>query len=261
MKADLSGKTALITGAAAGIGQAIALRFARNGAKVVINDIDESGGRSVVEEIEADGGQSLFIETDVTQQEQVNQMVARIIEECGSIDILVNNAGINVGREDRVPVHEFSEHDWHRIIDVDLNGVFYCSKAVTKHMVRQKSGKIINISSVVGVVSMRLQIPFVAAKAAIVNMTKAMASELGPCNICVNCIAPGVTMTEGVRKLFYSDPKVTKSLLSHIPLGRTAEPDEMAGTALFLACKDSDYVTGQVITVDGGWTAGYARDW
>lgn len=261
MKADLSGKIALVTGAAAGIGRAIAIRFAHNGAKVIINDIDESGGRNVVREIEADNGESFFIEADVTQRDRVYQMAAQIIEECGRIDILVNNAGINVGAEGRVPVYEFSENDWDRIIDVDLNGVFYCSKAVTKHMVRQKCGKIINISSVVGVVSMRLQIPFVAAKAAVINMTKAMASELGPYNICVNCIAPGVTMNEGVRKLFYSDPNVTESLLSHIPMGRIAEPDEIAATALFLGCDDSNYVTGQVITVDGGWTAGYARDW
>lgn len=261
MKVDLSDKIALITGSAAGIGRAIALSFAENGANVVINDIDESGGVMVAKEIEAIGGKSLFMKADVTEQEQVNDMVTHIMEKYGRIDILVNNAGINVAKEGRHPVYEFSEADWHRVIDVDLNGVFYCSKAVTKHMVEQKSGKVINISSIVGVVSLRLQIAFVAAKAAVVNMTKAMASELGRHNICVNCIAPGATLTEPARKLFYSDPKVAESLLSHIPLGRCAQPEEMTGAALFLASGDSDYVTGQVIAVDGGWTAGFARDW
>lgn len=261
MKVDLEDKIALVTGSTRGIGRAIALSFAKNGAAVVVNGRDEERGKSVVEEIKALGRKSIFMKADVGYQEQVNKLVAQIIEKFGRIDILVNNAGINVGKEGRVPIHEFSEDDWHRTINVDLNGVFYCSKAVAKHMVEQKSGKIINISSIAGIVPLRLQIAFTAAKAGVVNMTKAMALELAPYNVYVNCIAPGSTLVEGTRELFYSDPSMAEKLLSHIPLRRPAEPEEMTGAALFLASKDSDYVTGNILVVDGGWTCGFARDW
>lgn len=261
MKVDLENKIALVTGSTRGIGRAIALSFAKNGATIVVNGRDEERGKSVVEEIKALGRESIFVRADVGDQEQVNNLVAQIIEKFGRIDILVNNAGINVGKEGRVPIHEFSEDDWHRTINVDLNGVFYCSKAVAKHMVEQKSGKIINISSIAGIVPLRLQIAFTAAKAGVVNMTRAMALELAPYNIHVNCIAPGSTLVEGTRELFYSDPSMAEKLLSHIPLRRPAEPEEMTGAALFLASKDSDYVTGNILVVDGGWTCGFARDW
>jgi len=261
VKVDLENKIALVTGSTRGIGRAIALSFAKNGATIVVNGRDEERGKSVVEEIKALGRESIFVRADVGDQEQVNNLVAQIIEKFGRIDILVNNAGINVGKEGRVPIHEFSEDDWHRTINVDLNGVFYCSKAVAKHMVEQKSGKIINISSIAGIVPLRLQIAFTAAKAGVVNMTRAMALELAPYNIHVNCIAPGSTLVEGTRELFYSDPSMAEKLLSHIPLRRPAEPEEMTGAALFLASKDSDYVTGNILVVDGGWTCGFARDW
>jgi len=261
VKVDLEDKVALITGSTRGIGRAIALSFAKNGAVVVVNGRDEERGKMVMKEIKALGKKSIFIRADVGIQQQVNDMVAKVLEKFGRIDILINNAGINVGKEGRVPIHEFNEADWHRIINVDLNGVFYCSKAVAKHMVQQRSGKIINISSIVGIVPMRLQVAFAAAKAGVINMTKAMALELAPYNVCVNCIAPGSTLVEGTRKLFYSDSKIAESLLSHIPLRRPAEPEDMTGAALFLASRDSDYVTGQVIVVDGGWTCGFARDW
>lgn len=261
MKVDLEHKIALVTGSTRGIGRAIALSFTENGATVVINGRDEEKGKGVVEEIKALGGESIFMRADVGNQDQVNNMVAQAIETFGRIDILVNNAGVNVGKQGRVPIHEFSEADWHHIMNVDLNGVFYCSKAVAKHMVQQKSGKIINISSIAGIVPLRLQIAFTAAKAGVVNMTRAMALELAPYNVYVNCIAPGSTLVEGTRELFYSDPGMAEKLLSHIPLRRPAEPEEMTGAALFLASKDSDYVTGNILVVDGGWTCGFTRDW
>ncbi|GAG11891.1 unnamed protein product, partial [marine sediment metagenome] len=155
MKVDLKNKIALVTGSTRGIGQAIALSFAENGATVVVNGRNAERGKKVVEEINALGRESIFIRADMGDQEQVNSMVTQIIEKFGRIDILVNNAGINVGKEGRVPVYEFTDANWHRIINVDLNGVFYCSKAVAKHMVEQKSGKIINISSIVGIVPLR----------------------------------------------------------------------------------------------------------
>jgi len=261
VRVDLENKITLVTGSTRGIGRAIALSYAENGATVVVNGRDEERGKSVVGEIKALGGKAVFIRADVGDQKQVNNMVVNIIEDFGRIDILVNNAGVNVGKEGRVPIHEFRETDWQRIINVDLNGVFYCSKAVARHMVKQKSGKIINISSIVGIVPLRLQVAFAAAKAGVINMTRAMALELAPYNICVNCIAPGSTLVEGTRELFYSNPRIADSLLSHIPLKRAAEPEEMTGAALFLASEDSNYVTGQVIVVDGGWTCGFARDW
>jgi len=261
MKVDLNGKVAIVTGSGRGIGRAIALTFAENGADVVVNCRTEAEGEKVAEEIKALGRRSLFIKADVSDYAQVKEIVKQVVERFGKIDILVNNAGINVIQEGRVPIHEFSEADWERIIKVDLNGVFYCSKEVAKQMIQQKKGKIINISSIAGIVPLRLQIAYVAAKAGVINLTRGMALELAPYNINVNCIAPGSILTEGTKILFYSDPEKTKKILSCIPLKRPGEPQDIAYAALFLASEEANYITGSTIVVDGGWTAGFVRDW
>jgi len=262
MRVDLEGRVAIVTGSGRGIGRAIALSFAENGANVVVNCYTRvSEGMDVATEIEELGRKSLFVKANVTDSEQVNEMMRQAIKTFGRIDILANNAGINVLIEGRVPIHDFSEADWDRIIDVDLKGVFLCSKAAAQQMIKQGGGKIINISSVAGIVPLRNQSAYVAAKAGVINLTRAMALELAPHGINVNAIAPGSTLTEATKVLFYSDPEKAEKTLSHIPLKRPAEPKDIANAALFLASEDANYITGSVLVVDGGWLAGYARDW
>jgi len=261
MKVDLEGRVALITGAAQGIGKAIALAFAENGATVAVNDVQPSGAESA-EEITQRGGKAKFYRADVSDVNAVDDMVARVEKDLGPIAILVNNAGINLGKK-RYPVHEFPDADWHRIIRVDLDGMFYCSRAVSARMVKRKRGVIINIGSIAGVVPLRVQSAFDAAKAGVHNFTRGHALEVGRYGVRVNAIAPGSIVTAGTKQLFYSPArrKWAKSLLSHVPLGRPGEVEEIAAAALYLASDDAAYVTGHVLVVDGGWTAGFTRDW
>ena len=190
-------------------------------------------------------------------------VIARIQRECGRLDIVVNNAGVNTLRN-RVTIEQFPREEWDRILDVDLNGVFEVSRAAAQVMKPQGSGRIINIASIAGLVPLRLQCAFVAAKAAVVNLTKAMALELGPAGILVNGIAPGSTLTEGTKQLFYGEDGTFHSrvqqMLDHVPLGRPGTTDEIAVAALFLADPENTYMNGHVLVVDGGWIAGYHRE-
>lgn len=259
MQVDLSGQVALVTGAARGIGQAIADALARNGARVFYTDLDlEEAARSA-----SAWPAATAAAMDVTDEAQIQAVIDDIVRECGRIDILVNNAGVNTLAH-RVPIDQFPRQEWDRIVGVDLTGLYLVSKAVAAIMRRQRSGRIINIASIAGLVPLRLQSPFVAAKAAVVNLTKSMAIELGAEGILVNVIAPGSILTEGTKQLFYGpDGKFRESvnrMLSHIPLGRPGTVEEVAHAALFLASPEASYMNGAVLTVDGGWTAGFARD-
>ena len=258
MKIELSGKVALVTGAARGIGKAIADALAANSAEVIYTDVDVD----TVEESAAKT-ESRAIEMDVTDENQVKQVIEQVVGDSKSLDVLVNNAGVNT-MEHRVPIDQFPREEWDRIINVDLNGLYLVSKAGATVMRKQGSGRIINIASIAGLVPLRLQCGFIAAKAGVVNLTRAMAIELASAGILVNAIAPGSTLTDGTRELFYGDDgRFTDSvqqLLDHIPLGRPAEVEEIAQGALFLADPDNSYMTGHILTVDGGWTAGYVRD-
>ena len=264
MQVDLKGKIALVTGGANGIGRAIVQALAENGAHVTIVDIDVGAGEKAAQEVNAETGTCWMLEGDVTDAGKMQGVCEEIVGRSGRIDILVNNAGINVGGG-RVPIHEFAREDWDRILNVDLNGVFATSQAVIPVMLKGGGGRIVNISSVAGLVPLRLQSAFVAAKAGVVNLTRSMALELGPQNILTNAVAPGSTLTRGTEALFYGEDgaytEKAESLLSHIPLGRPGTVEEIAHAVLFLVAPEASYVNGAVLTVDGGWTAGYTRDW
>jgi NAD(P)-dependent dehydrogenase (short-subunit alcohol dehydrogenase family) len=197
---------------------------------------------------------------DLSRKDTFSKAVYEISILFGGIDILINNAGVNVGPNERKPIHEFDDKMWDWIIGIDLDGVFHFSKAVIPQIISREGGVIINISSVVGQIPFRNQCAFTAAKAGVINLSKAMALELAPHNIRVNVIAPGSIMAEGTKKLFYDDPVKTDAILSHIPQHRVGSPDDIAYAALYLASTEAGYVTGSVLTVDGGWTCGYARD-
>jgi 3-oxoacyl-[acyl-carrier protein] reductase len=259
MTSDLGGKVALVTGAARGIGQAVADRFAANGAVVYYTDL-------VLEEARAAAGRTpngRALRLDVTRPADIAEAFVRIAAEAGRLDVLVNNAGVNTMAH-RVTIDQFPREEWDRILAVDLTGLYEMSRAAAAVMKAQGGGRIINVASVAGLVPLRLQCAFVAAKAGVVNLTKAMALELGPHGVLTNAIAPGSTLTEGTRKLFYGDDGLFKDavrrMLDHVPLGRPGTVDEIAVAALFLADPENSYTNGHVLTVDGGWTAGYTRD-
>lgn len=261
MKLNLENKVAIITGATSGIGRGMAFMFAQNGVSVVVNGNNEERGNAVVQEIKAQGGKAIFFKANVGDKQQADAMAEKTIEEFGKIDILINNAGINIDVKDRGPIHEFPDEMWKKIMSVDLDGVYYCSKAVLKNMTQNKYGKIINIGSVVGLIPLRNQCAFAAAKGAVNNLTKAMAIELASFGINVNAILPGSIqiekMTEGGM---YTDGRF-ESIMSHIPFKRPGAPEDIGNGALYLASDVSNYVTGNILVIDGGWTCGFARDW
>jgi NAD(P)-dependent dehydrogenase (short-subunit alcohol dehydrogenase family) len=259
MKVDLQHQIALVTGAAQGIGKSIAEALAANGARVVLTDVDLARTAETAKPLAGCVAKAM----DVTKPAQIDDVVDWTVSEFGRLDIVVNNAGVNTLAH-RVTIDEFPRTEWDRLLDVDLNGLFAVSQAAARVMRRQQSGRIINIASIAGLVPLRLQCAFVAAKAGVINLTKAMAIELGKHGILVNGIAPGSIMTQGTQQLFYGeDGKFRDSvqqLLAHIPLGRPGTTDEVAHAALFLAAPESSYINGHILTVDGGWTAGYIRD-
>ncbi len=259
MRCDLNGTVSLVTGAAHGIGQAIADRLAANGSTVYYTDLD--AGQSEAAAAKTPNGRGLKL--DVTDPADIDSVIAGITADHGRLDLLVNNAGINTA-SDRKPIDQYSRDDWDRILAVDLTAVFEMSKAAAAVMRTQGRGRIVNIASIAGLVPLRLQSGFVAAKAGVVNLTKSMALELGPHGILVNGIAPGSILTVGTRQLFYGEggeyKEAARRMLDHVPLGRPGTVDEIAVAALFLADPENTYMNGHILVVDGGWTAGYTRD-
>src|SRR3990172_9150914 len=242
----LSGKVALVTGSARGIGRSIAEMFCAEGATVVVNDVgDAAGARETLATLEAAGGKGSVEMFDVSEAAQVDAGVKNILEAHGRIDILVNNAGIT---RDNLLLR-MSEAEFDAVYRVNLKGTFLLTKAVTRHMIRQRSGKVVNISSVVGMMGNAGQSNYAAAKAGIIGFTKATARELASRNITVNAIAPGFIRTAMTAAL---PEAVQMALLAQIPLRRFAEPREVAELALFLASDASSYITGQLLGINGG---------
>lgn len=241
----LDGKVAIITGAARGIGKAIALTLASEGANPVIVDIDLEEAKKVADEISSLSQNSIALKVDVSNFSEVEEMVAKVVEKYGHIDILVNNAGIT---RDALLI-KMKEEEWDRVIDINLKGTFNCTQAVSKIMIRQRSGKIINIASIIGIIGNMGQANYAASKGGVIALTKTTAKELAGRGINVNAIAPGFIDT-AMTQVLNEDWK--KKLLEQIPLNRFGTPKDVAKLVLFLASDDSNYITGEVIRIDGG---------
>ena len=242
----LTGKVALVTGASRGIGRAIALKLADAGAKVAINfagNIEKA--EEVKAEIEKRGGEAVLVQGKVDNFEVANDVVKKAVESFGTVDILVNNAGIT---RDNLLL-KMSESDFDEVIATNLKGVFNCTKAVTKIMMKQRSGRIVNMTSIVGLTGNISQANYAAAKAGVIGLTKATAKELAARGVTVNAIAPGFITTDMTDKL---PDKIKETTLSQIPLGKFGKPEDVANLAAFLVSEQAAYITGQIINVDGG---------
>ncbi len=243
----LKDKVAIITGGGQGIGKTTALRFAKEGAKVAVVDFNEETGLRSVQEIGALQGSAIYVKTDVAKRAQVDEMVKRVKQQFGRIDILLNNAGILRDAQ----LLKMSEEQFDAVIAVNLKGTFNCTQAVAPIMVEQGAGRIINVSSVVGLYGNFGQTNYVATKAGVIGMTKVWARELGRKGICVNAVAPGFIGTEMVQGM---PQKIIDVMVQKVPLARIGQPEEVASVYVFLASDEASYVNGTVISVEGGVT-------
>jgi len=237
-------KVVIVTGGAQGIGKEIALQFAKEKAKVIIFDLNDEQLAATEAELKT-YSEATALKVDVTNLEEAEKNVNKIIDNFKRVDILVNNAGIT---RDNLLLR-LSENDWDKVITVNLKGAFNCMKAVSRFMVKQRYGKIVNISSVIGIMGNAGQINYAASKAGLIGVTKSLAKELGSRNVTVNAVAPGYIKTAMTDKL---DDRVKEEMFKRIPLGRFGEPSDVAKAVLFLASPDADYITSQVLVVDGG---------
>ena len=242
---ELTGKVALVTGAAQGIGKAIALLLARNGADLVVWDINLEKAEETAKEIEALGRRAIAMKVDVASLDHVERMVEAILEKLGQIDILVNNAGIT---RDKL-ILRMTEEDWDAVLNINLKGTFNCTKTVVRHMSKQRSGKIVSIASVVGEMGNAGQANYAASKAGVIGFTKTIAREFAGRGINVNAIAPGYIETPMTDVL---SEKVKEELRRLIPMERLGKPEDVAEAVLFLVSEASSYITGQVLNVNGG---------
>lgn len=247
---DLKGKIALVTGGSKGIGFGMAHALGRYGATIVISSRGALDGEKAVSQLKDDNIEAAYFSCDVTKKNQVEELVSRIVDRYGSLDILVNNAGHNI----RKPLIEVEENDWDSVLEVNLKGIFLVAQICTKQMMKQKYGKIINISSILGSIGMPFQTSYAASKGGINQLTKVWAEELAPYNITVNAIGPGYIKTPMTEE-WLSDPERLQRITNSTMIKRIGETSDLVGPVVFLASDTSSYVTGQVLNVDGGWTA------
>ena len=248
---ELNGKTALVSGASRGLGKGMAKALASHNATVVLVARNENGLRTTLNEIESEGGSGFVIPADLSSLKGVNQLVKGVFEKVEKIDILVNAVGV----QRRKPANGVSEEDWDFVINTNLKGVYFLAKEIGKKMIAQKSGKVIFIASLTSKLAFQNISIYGVAKGGIASLTRHFAIEWARDNVQVNAIAPGYFRTELTEDLF-SDENKAKWITSRIPMGRTGTPHDLYGPVIFLSSKASDYVTGQIIYVDGGWTSG-----
>ncbi len=249
MRQSLAEKVAIVTGSGEGIGEAICWRLADEGAKVVVSDVNLETTQKVASDMQKKGHHTFAIQGDVSLSEDVRRLVEETINHFGGIDVLVNNAGVHK----RAPFLEIPEKEWDWILAVNLKGPFLCSQMVAQEMVKaKKKGKIVNIASISAEVAIANQVHYSASKAGVYMLTRGMALELAPYGINVNSVAPGPIQT-AITKDRFEDPKQLEWLVGNIPLGRVGQPTDIADAVLFLAGPESDFITGHMLVVDGGW--------
>ncbi len=243
---DLTGKRAIVTGAGQGIGKATALKLAQRGADVIVDDINPETAPQTAREIQALGKKAVAVIADVSQRDAVEKLIQTAVQELGGVDILVNNAGIARSNV----LQRLKDEQWDEVLNVNLKGIFYGTQAAVPHMIKQRSGKIISISSIYGRIGAVGDANYAASKAAIVGFTRSVAKEVARYNINVNAIMPGLVDTSLLRGI---PEKYLKSMIDEIPLKRVGHPEDIAHVVAFLASDDSSYMTGTILEVTGGW--------
>lgn len=250
---ELNGKVALVTGAKQGMGKSHALALAKQGAKVVVTDINKEECEMVVDEIKLSGGEAIAFKLDVTNASEVNQVFDEVVQQFGRLDILVNNAGIYIPK----PALEITESDWDKMIDINLKGEFLCAQRAAREMAKNKWGRIINISSIdsggVGV-GLAGGAHYAASKGGVIGLTEVLATEFAPLGITVNAIGPGAIDTPMIASAQITE-EAMKQLMAGVPIGRVGKPEEVSAAVVFLASEEASYVTGATLFVDGGWLA------
>ena len=251
-KFSLDGQVAVVTGGGQGLGKVFCRAFAEAGADIAVAEINEETGPQTAEEIAELGRRSVFVKTDVTDPAGADAMIAETVRKLGKVDILMNNAGIVQWGE----AEKATPADWRKVIDVNLNGLFYCAQAAAGHMIERKQGRIINIASMSGhIVNFpQCQASYNTSKAGVIHLTKSLATEWAKYNIRVNSISPGYMGTD-MAKPFFDDPEYGGIWIKGIPMGRPGDPEELGGLAVFLASEASSYMTGSDVVIDGGFTA------
>lgn len=250
MSFDLTGKVAIVTGGGSGLGRDICLSLARAGATVAIADINPVAGRNTLNEVMPFEREAAFFELDVVDSSKVKEMTSSVVERFGGINILVNSAGITK----RLPPLDFPEEDFDRVIAVNLKGTFLCCQAAARQMAKQGAGKIVNLTSIGGMVGLPNTVAYCASKGGVVQMTRALAIDLASSGINVNAVAPSLANTP-IATTVFQNPKTLEWFLSKVPLGRLCEPRDVAQAVLFLSSSASDFITGHVLAVDGGYLA------
>jgi len=254
MAGNLDGKTALVTGGGSGIGRATSLAYARDGARVVVADVNVEGGEETVQQIKEAGGDAILVHVDVAKPDDTQAMVAQAVEAFGSLDCAFNNAGISGGR-DRLLTADYSEEDWDRVISINLKGVWLCMKAEIPQMLKQGSGAIVNTASIAGLAGLTGTVAYVAAKHGVTGLTKAAAIEYAQSGIRVNSVCPGYIETPLVQPTFERNEGFRERVASRHPMGRLGEPEEIAQAVVWLSPDAAAFVTGHNMPVDGGYMA------